>query len=124
MEKLAIRQFPGLKPLWARQHTATPRQDKTAGDFLDRLARALLDEAYQDEDPWINQGRELFKAADLELQHVSVEMGIKLAQAFRKNIKFDARTDIPGAFYRDDNRCLWKPANTESGEEEELPEAV
>jgi nitric oxide reductase NorD protein len=124
VEMLAIRQFPGLKTLWARQHTATPRKEKTAGDYLDRLSRALLDEAYQDDDPWITRGRELFKAADLEVQHVSVEMGIKLAQAFRKNIKFDIRTDIPGALYRDDNRCLWTPAENESDEEEELPDSI
>lgn len=124
VEMLAILQFPGLKPLWSMQHTATPLNNKTAGDYLDRLARALLDETYQDDDPWITEGRALFKAGDLERQHVSVEMGIKLAQAFRKNIKFDVRSDLPGAFYRDDNRCLWKPAHDQHDEEEELPDSI
>jgi len=124
VEMLAIRQFPGLKPLWAMQHTATPRNNKSAGDYLDRLARALLDETYRDEDPWITGGRALFKAADLERQQVSAEMGIELAQSFRNNVKFDVHSDLPGAFYRDDNRCLWQSAKNESDEAEELPDAI
>jgi nitric oxide reductase NorD protein len=106
VEALAIRQFPGMKHLWRLQHAATPMQKETAGDYLDRLARALLDEAYQDDDPWISQGRALFVAADdLENNNTSRDIGLTLAHAFQqKKIRFNSRTDKLSAPYRDDNR--------------------
>jgi nitric oxide reductase activation protein len=109
IETLSIRSFPGLKQLWAKQHTATPHDNKTAGDYLNRLARALLDDTYQDDDAWIAQGRALFNSAnDLEDDHISRVMGISLAESFReKKIKFNADLDIQRAAYRDDNRYLW-----------------
>ncbi|MBI1174370.1 MAG: VWA domain-containing protein [Sideroxydans sp.] len=109
VEALAIRKFPGLKQLWATQHTATPAHDKTASDYLDRLARALLDETYQDDDPWVSQGRVLFNSADnLEDSHISRTIGLKLADAFQaRRIKFNIDTDMQSAPYRDNNRFLW-----------------
>ena len=44
VEALAIRKFPGLRQLWTRQHSVTPSHNQTADDYLNRLARALLDE--------------------------------------------------------------------------------
>ncbi|MGO8755655.1 MAG: nitric oxide reductase activation protein NorD [Gallionellaceae bacterium] len=110
VETLSIRRFPGLKHLWAMQHKATPLDNMTAGDYLNRLARALLDETYQDDDPWISQGRALFKSAgNLEDNHVSRVIGLRLADSFReKKIKFNIHSDMLGAPYRDDNRFLWK----------------
>ena len=108
VETLAIRQFPGLKQLWNRQHNAAPSHNQSAGDYLDRLARALLDENYRDDDPWISRGRSLFMAAhDLEAYNFSWDIGLKLEQAFQsKKTKFDGLPK-PGASYRDDNRHLW-----------------
>jgi len=109
VETLSIRSFPGLKRLWARQHTATPQDNKTAGDYVNRLARALLDDTYRDDDPWIKQGRELFKSVDLEDDQISRIIGIRLADSFReKKIKFNSHTDMISAPYRDDNRYLWR----------------
>jgi len=109
VETLAIREFPGLKQLWTRQHNATPAHNQTAGDYLNRLARALLDENYRDDDPWISRGRSLFMAAhDLEADNFSWDIGLTLEHAFRnKKIKFDSLPGKPGAPYRDDNRHLW-----------------
>ncbi len=123
VEALSIRRFPGLKQLWSRQHTATPLHNKTFGDYLNRLARALLDESYQDDDPWIVQGRALFKAADdLESNDISRDLGLALARAFeKKKIKFNVRSDQPGARYRDDNRHLWEGAKLDLGQGQELP---
>ena len=123
VEALSIRRFPGLKQLWIRQHTATSLHNGTAGDYLNRLARALLDENYQDDDPWISQGRALFKAADdLENNDISRDIGLTLARAFeKKKIKFNIRSDQPGALYRDDNRYLWESAKLDPGQEQELP---
>lgn len=110
VETLAIREFPGLKHLWAKLHTATPQDNQTAGNYLDRLARALLDDSYQDEDSWIKQGRALFGSADnLDDDQIFRAIGIKLADSFRaKKIKFNIHSDTLSAPYRDDNRFLWR----------------
>jgi hypothetical protein len=114
VETLAIRKFPGLKQLWASMHTITSAQSNTAGDYLNRLARALLDETYQDDDPWIAQGRVLFKEAleqpgKLDTNQTSWDIGVTLAHAFLdKKIPFSVRTDVLTAPYRDDNRYFWE----------------
>ncbi len=110
VETLAMRRFPGLGQLWSRLHTATPARAATAGDYMDRLARALLDPAYADDDPWINQGRILFKeaAGKLDTNQTSWEIGVTLAHAFlEKKLPFSIRTDVLSAPYRDDNRYFW-----------------
>lgn len=112
VETLAIRKFPGLKQLWASLHTATPEQASTAGDYLNRLARALLDPSYQDDDPWIAQGRVLFKEAQeagkLDTNQASWDIGVTLAHTFlEKNIPYNVRSDVLTAPYRDDNRYFW-----------------
>ncbi|MEW6314029.1 MAG: nitric oxide reductase activation protein NorD [Pseudomonadota bacterium] len=111
VEALAIRRFPGLRQLWASLHTATPQQSASAGDYLNRLARALLDDHYVDDDAWIAQGRLLFKqAADrLDSHQVSWEIGVTLAHAFQdKRLAFNPRSDVLTAPYRDDNRYFWE----------------
>jgi len=110
VETLAIRKFPGLKRIWSKLHTAIPVQTATAGDYLNRLARALLDETYPDMDPWIVQGRALFSAVDdLENNLISREIGVTLAHSFRgKNIPFRLHEDLLSIPYRDDNRHLWE----------------
>lgn len=108
VEALTMRRFSGLKNLWGRFHTATPKDSESAGDYLDRLARALLDEDYADPDPWIALGRERFAGAALENPGISWNIGLELAQAFAaKRLDFKAREAVLGARYRDDNYCLW-----------------
>jgi len=111
IEMLAVRKFPGLRQLWAQFHTISPGQNSTAGDFLNRLARALLDDCYQDDDPWIAQGRLLFRQAsgNMETNQISWDIGVQLAHEFMpKLIAFNPRTDLLSAPYRDDNRYLWE----------------
>ena len=111
VEALAIRRFSGLKNLWAQFHTATPDQSRSAGDYLNRLARALLDENYADPDPWIALGRERFARARDMLEHhqISWNIGLELAQAFSvKRLDFHPRESVLSAGYRDDNYCLWE----------------
>ncbi len=110
VEALAAMKFPGLKQLWVKLHVVGPEQSATAGHYLDRLARALLDENYADDDPWIAQGRALFKSAgNLESNQVSWDIGVTLAHAFlEKKIPFSVRTDVLSAPYRDDNRYFWE----------------
>ena len=111
VETLAVRKFPGLKQLWAQLHTIKAEQGNSAGDYLNRLARALLDDSYQDDDAWIAQGRVLFKAAALQLDNnqVSWDIGVQLAHEFLpKRIAFNPRSDVLTALYRDDNRYFWE----------------
>lgn len=110
VEALSIRRFPGLRDLWCAFHLATPEDSASVGDYLNRLARALLDETYRDDDPWIAEGRALFaEAADaLESNAASWEVGVALAHSLAaKKIAFNPRTDLLEAPYRDDNRYFW-----------------
>jgi nitric oxide reductase NorD protein len=111
VEALAIRKFPGLRQLWARFHVIGANQAGNCGDALNRLARALLDDGYADDDPWIAEARTLFaRAADrLEDNGVSWEIGVQLAHSFtERRIPFHPRADILTAVYRDDNRYFWE----------------
>ena len=111
VETLSIRRFPGLKQLWCKLHTATPAMNGSMGDYLNRLARALLDDSYQDDDAWIVEGRTLFALAQdrLDSNHTSWEVGVQLAHSFgQKRLPFNPRTDLLIAPYRDDNRYFWE----------------
>ena len=110
VEALSVRRFPGLKQLWSSLHVATSEMSASAGDYLNRLARALLDESYKDNDPWIAEGRALFAEAQDKLNSnlTSWEIGVQLAHSFAyKKIAYNARTDVLTAPYRDDNRYFW-----------------
>ncbi len=111
IEELSIRRFPGLRKTWAALHTVTPDLNVTMGNYLDRLARALLDPEYQDKDPWIKEGRKLFKLAQdkLDSHKIAWDIGVQLAHSFiSKSIPFNIRTDVLSAPYRDDNRYFWE----------------
>ncbi len=111
VETLSIRRFPGLKQLWSKLHTATPEMNNSIGDYLNRLARALLDDSYHDGDAWILEARALFALAQgkLESNDASWEIGVALAHSLtQKGIAFNPRTDLLSAPYRDDNRYFWE----------------
>ncbi|MGA8010028.1 MAG: nitric oxide reductase activation protein NorD [Thiomonas sp.] len=112
VEALSIRRFPGLRQLWARLHTARPEMHATVGDYLNRLARALLDTEYADSDPWIAEGRALFAAAQDRLHdnQLSWDIGVTLAHKLQaeKKLSFNPRNDVLTAPYRDDNRYFWE----------------
>ena len=116
VEALTLARFPGLRSLWANLHTATPERCVTAGDWLDRLARALIDPACADAHPWIAQGRACLAEAiprihaDPYDNTVSWDLGVQLAHSYRELTQgpvFQPRTDLQAAPYRDDNRYVW-----------------
>jgi nitric oxide reductase activation protein len=116
VEALALARFPGLRPLWAPLHTAQASEHATAGDWLARLARALIDPAYADDHPWIAQGRALLAEALPRIHAaphdntVSWDIGVQLAHSYRERTQgppFQPRTDRQTAPYRDDNRYFW-----------------
>ena len=116
VEALAVARFPGMRPLWAQLHTTPATQQTTAGDWLARMARAWIDPTYEDDHPWIAQGRALMAEAMPRLlaqPHDNSEswaMGVQLAHSYRELTQgpaFAPRTDGQAAVYRDDNRYFW-----------------
>jgi hypothetical protein len=116
VEALAVARFPGMRPLWAQLHTTPATQQATAGDWLARMARAWIDPTYEDDHPWIAQGRALMAEAMPRLlaqPHDNSEswaMGVQLAHSYRELTQgpaFAPRTDGQAAVYRDDNRYFW-----------------
>ncbi len=111
VERIAINKFPGLAQLWSRLHIATPDQNKSIGDYLNRIARALLDPAYQDDHPIIVKARELFAAEQHRLSdnQLSWDIGVQLAhELYQLKLGFAPRTDTLRAPYLDDNRYFWE----------------
>jgi len=108
VEALAIRRFPRLRDLWLQFHR-TQAQGDTVGGYLNRIARALLDPAYEDTDPLVAWVREGFASADLSRNAVSLDLGLGLAEEFQKrHLPFSPYRDVQAAPYRDDNRYLWE----------------
>ncbi|HNP51513.1 MAG TPA: nitric oxide reductase activation protein NorD [Nitrosomonas nitrosa] len=111
VEALSIRRFPGLRHIWSILHDAVPTMHTSIGDYLNRLARALLDPTYEDNDEWIVEGRSMFAQAqsDLDNSHISWEIGVQLAHKLMdKRIAYNPRTDVLSAPYLDDNRYFWE----------------
>ncbi|MFA5170509.1 MAG: nitric oxide reductase activation protein NorD [Sulfuriferula sp.] len=111
VEQLAINAFPGMRQLWASLHFAQPAQAKTFGDYLNRIARALLDPSYEDTHPIIIKARELFAAEQHRLadNQMAWDIGVTLAHELSLlRIPFQPRTDLLSSPYRDDNRYFWE----------------
>ena len=114
IEALACRRFPGMRAAWLALHPPLHIDaEASAGDFINRLARALLAGDGADPHPWVAQGVALFEAqADLSRQALSLEIGTALAQALRETgvAPFQSHRDGLRALYRDDNRSVWAVA--------------
>ena len=111
VEALAIRQFPGLRSLWAAWHEAAPGGAITAVTLMARLARGLLEPAYADPDGFVQKGRALFIEASgrLEDPSISREIGGLLGHDLgQMRVQFNARTYVTEPAYRDDNMHLWE----------------
>ncbi len=111
VERLATNAFPGLKQLWSSLHTIESSQGNSIGDYLNRIARALLDETYQDDHPVIVKARELFAEGQDRLKdnQLSWDIGVALAHELSQlHIPFHPRTDMLIAPYLDDNRYFWE----------------
>ncbi len=107
VEALALRAMPGLRHFWAPFHVASPRGG-TAPVLLARLARALFDPAYRDDDAWVAKGRALFAQATLSDPLVSRTLGGLLGNDLgQMRVQFNPRTYVVEPAYRDDNSGLW-----------------
>ena len=112
VEELACRDFPNMRASWLALHPPLDTSEpKTAGDLLNRLARALLDLNSNDPHPWVQEGVRLFRAEkDLSTNQVSWNIGVELAHSLGQIPlpEFNVRTDVLRAIYRDDNRTVWE----------------
>jgi hypothetical protein len=111
VELLAMRALPGLRRLWLPFHLARPAPGPaTAAALMARLARALFDPAYADDDAWVDRGRTLFAARldRIDDPAISREVGGVLGNDLgQMRLQFDARTHVVEPAYRDDNLGLW-----------------
>jgi nitric oxide reductase NorD protein len=110
IEWLAMRQLPGLRRLWSPYHVATPRGVATAPTLLARLARALFDPSYGDDDSFVAKGRLMFdgRASRLEDPAISREVGMLLGNDLgQMRIQFNGKTYVVEPVYRDDGLGLW-----------------
>jgi hypothetical protein len=112
VEALAVNAFPGLRQLWVSQLPADPALGDRAGPLMDRIARALIDDAYVDPHPLVAQARAGF-AADVQFLSTpegAHALGIALAaRCAELGIAYHTHTDRLTSPYRDDNRYLWEP---------------
>ena len=111
VERLMLRDYPGLRSLWGMFHTAT--REGAGFDYAGlaaRLARALHDPTYDDSNVWVQRGRALFEnAAATDLHDVAAfeAIGRQLAidvEKMRLPLLPSYRPQPP---YRDDNSVLW-----------------
>jgi Mg-chelatase subunit ChlD len=110
IELLAMRRLPGLRKLWSPYHVAAPMGVATAPILLARLARALFDPSFDDDDGFIAKGRRMFKQRlpRLEDPAISREIGMLLGNDLgQMRVQFNARTYVVEPLYRDDGLGLW-----------------
>ncbi len=111
VEHLMANEFPGLRALWGRFHTACKQSAgfEFAG-LTARLARALHDPSYLDANEWVDGGRQMFNdavATNPDDAAAFEKIGRQLAIGIEK-----MRLSMPPSFriqpcYRDDNALLW-----------------
>jgi hypothetical protein len=110
VEQLALREMPGLARLWRPFHTAVPSFTMTAVSLMARLARGLADAGYEDDNPFVVKGREMFAAAAPRLADpaISREMGNLLGNDLgQMRVQFNFKSYLVEPVYRDDNLWLW-----------------
>ena len=118
VEHLAGENFPGLKKLWLKFFTAPLTENEEAEDIHEsmdlmmRMARALLDDAYEDDADFINQQAADFRsklAEEPNNNQISWNAGIEFYNQIVKHaaipsVRILENMPIP---YRDDNRYIW-----------------
>jgi nitric oxide reductase NorD protein len=110
VEQLAMREFPGLRSLWKTFHVAQASGAVTSGSLMARLARALIDDDFEDDNPWVVKGRRLFfEQKDYwQEQSISRALGGLLGNDMgQMRVQFNFRTYVVEPAYRDDNQGIW-----------------
>lgn len=126
IEALAMRQLPGLRRLWMPFHVAEPSDILTAPHLLTRLACAMFDPSYHDDEGFVTKGREMFLRAAPHLHDpaISRQIGMLLGNDLgQMRVQFNAKTHIVEPVYRDDGLGLWdfKDNASSPGETIDIP---
>jgi hypothetical protein len=111
VEQLAIRAMPGLRRVWLPYHVAMPSTVKSAVSLMARLARALLNPAYEDDNAWVNKGCAMFQGHQQALDDpgLSRTIGMLLGNDLgQMRVQFNFKTYLVEPLYRDDNAFLWE----------------
>ena len=129
IEHLAIREFPGMKQMWAQFH-AKVREVSCSTEpmvgLLERLAYALLDENYHDDDGLIREMATAFReefARRPDDNRLSWDLGVTLYNKLGErggmpSLRVLESMAIP---YRDDNRYIWASDEIASHEADYAP---
>lgn len=127
VEQLALQVYPGLGRLWRLHHVATAGSAVTAPALLARLARALIDPAYDDDNGWVRKGRAMF-LAERERWHdpsISRAIGGLLGNDLgQMRVQFNAKTYVVEPAYRDDHQGLWDFGDTAVADDGTVVEAA
>jgi nitric oxide reductase NorD protein len=127
IELLEMRQLPGLRKQWSPYHIAVPAGVASAPTLLARLARALFDPSYDDDDSFVAKGRWMFEARlpRLEDPAISREIGMLLGNDLgQMRVQFNAKTYVVEPVYRDDGLGLWDFGDDAPSSDETLDLAV
>ncbi len=115
IENLAIREFPGMKQMWAQFHAKVREvscpTEPTVG-LLERLAYALIDESFNADDVLIRDMALMFRDEIAKRPHdnqLSWDLGVTLYNRLGErggvpSLRVLESMAIP---YRDDNRYCW-----------------
>ena len=127
VEQLALQVYPGLLRFWLPHHVATAGGAVTAPGLLARLARALIDPDYSDDNGWVRKGRAMF-FAERERWHdpaISRAIGGLLGNDLgQMRVQFNAKTYVVEPVYRDDHQGLWDFGEAATADEATLLEAA
>ena len=117
VELLAVQTMPGLRRLWLGFHQTEATHGGSFVVLMLRLARALLDPAYADPNPWVSKARRLFMdataggnapqaLAPAALRAMASQLGNEIGQM---RLQFNDRDHLVEPAYRDDNAWIWLP---------------
>jgi nitric oxide reductase NorD protein len=115
VERLALRTYPGLRRLFLPFHRAQASGAITAPALMARLARALIDPGYVDDNAFVQNGQRLFfgQANDWEDPNLSRVLGGLLGNDLgQMRVQFNAKSYVVEPAYRDDNQGLWELATS------------
>lgn len=110
VEALAGEAFPGLLGLWRSFHVADKAGPNLAEPLMARLARALIDPDFNDENPWVSKGRSMFLDSRGRWDDPATirQIGVLLGNDFgQMRLQFNAKTYVVQPPYRDDNLGIW-----------------
>ncbi|WP_299872291.1 nitric oxide reductase activation protein NorD [uncultured Cocleimonas sp.] len=115
IEKIAVDEFPGLRPLWISLLKIGTENSDT-GILFDKIGRGLADVNFICDDNLVTAARKLFFDANDRIndERLAVELGLELAEIFTaQGLTFNPNQDRMSNPYRDDNRYLWQDPEEE-----------